>query len=189
MAHKSAKTRTNWGRGGDLTRPGLDFTMLLRAQAAIEELIRCNGFYEGNRDQFAIKMGWPTRQTVEAVQRLTQDQEMYPLAKDRLAGFRIAYAPSKGGVLLIAPDGELPLAHGLHFLAGDLQRQQAEKTVLRRRIPTWKSIGDQAANGGDLDLARICYQSMNELETHGFVSDHLTNEFFKALTSRGMAER
>jgi hypothetical protein len=188
MAHKDAKTRTKWGRGAESRPAGLDFTMLLRAEAAVEELIRCHGFWEGSREQFAIKMGWPNRRTVETVQRLTQDQDMYPLALERLAGFRISYAPSKGGVLLIAPDGDLPLDHGLHFLAGDLQRQQAEKTILRRRIPSWRAIGDQAGNAGDLELARICYQAMNELERQGFVTDHITNEFFKALATRGVAE-
>ncbi len=160
---------------------GLDLTALERAVKAIEELIACHGFWEGTKDQFAIKMGWPGRRAVEDVQRVTQDQDHHPAALELLGGFRISYAPSKGGMLLLAPDGDLPLAHHLHFLAGDLQRQQAEKTVLRRRIPNWKTAGDQAANEGLIELARICWQATNELERQGFVTDHLVAEFFKAI--------
>jgi len=165
---------------------GLSLTGLQRAACAVEELMKCDGFWEGSKEAFANKMGWPDRRAVEEAQRITQDQDRWPAARALLSGFRISYAPSQGGMLLIGRDGDLSLDHQLHFLAGDLQRQQAEKTVLRRRIPNWKAIGDQAAKAGELDIARICWQCANELDTHGFISDHLTGEYFKVLATRGM---
>jgi len=180
-----AKSRRRHG-GAMAPIGGLSLTGLQRAARAVEALMECNGFWEGTKEEFATKMGWPDRRAVEEAQRITQDQDRWPAAKQVLGGFRIGYAPSQGGMTLIGRDGELPLDQQLHFLSGDLQRQQGEKTILRRRIPNWKAIGDQAAKTGELDVARICWQCANELDAHGFVSDHLTGEYLQLLATRGI---
>lgn len=184
--------RNGWGAGGVATpHRGLNLTTLRRADQAIQTLIDCNYFFEGTKNQFAIKMNWylgskPDRRLVEDVCNLTRDQDLYPPAKELLGGFTICYSPSKGGLLLQDPDGDLPLDHQLFRLSGDLQAQQKIKTINRRRLPSWKVAAEQAFKTGDLEVSRICWQAANDIEHTGFVSDHLIAEFFKTAAARGL---
>lgn len=149
------------------------------------------GFYEGSKNNFAFVMEWvdragkADRARVEGMCNLTRDQDQWDWVKSSLSGFRVSYAPSQGGMTLIDPEGELPLDHMYHVLAGDLQRQQSARTTNLRRIPTWKEVGQRAAAAGDMDLARLWWQGENEIETTGFVSGTVSGKIMQALAARG----
>lgn len=167
------------------------------ALLAIDYLMAQGGFVECSKAEFAWTMGWtlgtgrdekPDRRRVEDVCNLTRDQELFPEYGAALGGFVIAYAPSQGGMSLVDPTGEIPLHHLVHILLGDMQKQQAAKTINRRRQPTWRTAGDSATVNGDVELARLFYQAENEIATTGFVSDSVVGSCFKVARSRGLFE-
>jgi hypothetical protein len=173
---------------------------LFFAQKAIECLIDHGGFVADSKAQFALRMGWTTRGTggvdepdrrmVENICNLTRDTAYdpteWPAAAEALAGYVIAYSPSIGGMTLIDPKGDLTLDHLTHILLGDLQKQKATKTINKRRLPSWKAAGDNAAAGGDLDMARLFWQAENEIKQTGFVSDQVIGQIFSTADSRGL---
>lgn len=192
-------TNERWERArriADGRAPNL--TLLADAQDAIDYFIDHNHFYPGSKEQFALRMGWttgqgrgekPDRRRVERVCNLTRDQEDFPEYESTLCGFVIAYSPSQGGMCLIDPTGDhFSDVEFLHVLVGDAQRQQAAKTVARRRIPMWKTVGDGFAALGELELARLFWQGEREISAEGFVSDSLTNDLFQTLRAHGYVE-
>jgi hypothetical protein len=166
---------------------------LLDAEKARDFLIDRGGFWAGTKAQFAFAMDWvtrendPDRRRVEEVCNLTRDQEhLAPHVQETIGGFVIAYSPSQGGMVLIDPAGDdMPVEHYMHILAGDIARQQQHKTENRRRLPTWKKAGQAAANSGDHELARLCWQAEHEIDKTGFTSDTLHSDYFKVLIARG----
>ena len=125
---------------------------------------------------------------VQDVCTLTRDQgELPEWMQEELAGYIIAYAPSQGGMVLIDPaSSDMPLHHYVHILYGDLARQQQHKTG----EPTPPPMGGSrqiAFPSGDQDLARLCAQAEDQINRTGFVIDSTVQEFFKVVTSRGLA--
>lgn len=168
-----------------------------RAQEAIEVLMDMNGHTTLTKTEFAIIMatrfgrewlrgdGTGNRHLVEEVCNLTRDQEDDPYAKALFSGFVVSYAPNVGGMTLFDPSGDLSYGHLLHMLAGDLNRQQATKTINRRRLSYWNSGGHQALNSQEPDLARVMFQIEHEIEATGTASDGLVAEFIRLLGPRG----
>jgi hypothetical protein len=160
-----------------------------KAQAAIEFLIGQNEFWPGTKNDFAAAMEWltrdgkPDRHLVEEVCSLTRDQESLGLT-EFFGGFVISYAPSRGGMVLWT-DEEAPLDHYVHMFAGDMQRERQHRTENRRRLPYWHKAGDVASNMGDTEVARLCYQAENEINSTGFVSEHIGAQLMRVLASRG----
>jgi len=186
-------------RGATHRKTGPDrLALYQRAQEAIEFLIECNGHTTLTKDAFATTMasrygrkwlrmdGRGNRRMVEEVMNLTRDQDIDQVAASLLGGFVVAYAPNLGGMTLIDPTGEVTLDHQLHMLSGDLQRQQATKTINRRRIAYWKAAGECAMRAGDFKLGRLLSQVENEVNATGFVSDNLVAEYMAALGARGL---
>lgn len=167
---------------------------VLDAERAIHFLIDRGNFWSGTKEQFAFAMEWvkadgsADRRRVENVCNLTRDQDdLSDWIGKTLGGFLIAYAPSDGGMTLVDPSAsEMPLDHFVHVLAGDVQRQKQHKTENRRRIPTWTKAGQAAMNGGDAELARLCWQAENEVNSAGFVSDTTAGQLFSCFVSRGL---
>lgn len=168
-----------------------------RCQEAIEMLMEHDGHTTLTKYEFcevlAHRYGnvWrkmdktPNRRLVEDVCNLTRDQALDPVAAELFAGYVVAYAPNLGGMTLLDPNGEMRLDHLLHLLHGDMQRQQAEKTVIRRRIPSWEAASRSAIKSGDIDLGLLLSQMQNEISSNGFVSDSLVAEFLKLVHQRG----
>lgn len=138
------------------------------------------------RPQWLKKDGSPNRSLVEDVCNLTRDQDAWPEVATELSGYRVVYAPSKGGMVLIGADGEMKLEHLVRMLWGDARRQQEAKTVGRRRVSSWRTAAQMASRSGDLDLGLLMAQMENEVNTTGFVSDSLYTEFEAALRKRGI---
>lgn len=168
------------------------------ALQAINYLMEHDGFVECSKAEFAWKMGWiigegrdekPNRRLVEDVCNLTRDQELFPEYQEALQGFVIAYAPSEGGMSLVDPTGDIPLHLLTHLLLGDLQKQQAMKTMNRRRLSMWRAAGDSATFGGDGELSRLFHQAENEINLQGFVSDSVTGSLFKVAATRGLISK
>lgn len=173
--------------------------LLTRAEEAIAFLMANDGFVPLSKREFAEKMyaatdsrGWltndgePNRRVVEEVCNLTRDQHTWPEVATALGGYMITYAPQSGGATLIGDLGEMKLDHQLHMLAGDITRQQATKTINRRRVASWDTAARQALRSGDHDLGLVLGQIKNEIEMTGFVSDSLVEEFIKLLVGRGI---
>lgn len=165
-----------------------------KAAKAVEFIIERGGFYPGNKNDFAIEMGWttrdgkPNRKVVEDVCTLTREQQNNPSVAELLGGFVISYAPSRGGMTLWDPLSEdEPLDHYVHLFVGDLQRQKQHETENRRRVPAWRTAGDICARGGDKELGRLCYQAEGEINSTGFVSDHTMGQLMKTFAARGLA--
>lgn len=175
-------------------------TLMLRAQEAIEFLMDRGGFFPYSKNQFALVMGerfgraWlmmddgPDRRLVEDVCNLTRDQFQDPMVELVLGGYVVSYSPSQGGMTLVDPTGEQPLDHLVHMLTGDLQRDQAIRTQLRRRLPTWKTAGANAAKNDDNELARLCWQIESEIDGTGHVSETLQAQWFQMMRVRGLFE-
>lgn len=108
------------------------------------------------------------------------------MAKGLFDGCVVFYSPSAGGVTLADESGEMLPHHLLHMLSGDLERQQATKTVNRRRITSWRIAAQNAMKDGDFDLGRALSHIENEIDARGFVSDSLVAEFMKLLDRRGL---
>ncbi len=173
----------------------VNYDTLRRAQEAIDYIIACGEeggtFLDMTRDQFAKELGWvdsrgnPQRKLVEDAFTCTRTQHLYPEAQGLLGGYTISYAPNRGGIALFDPDGKRSTRRLVNAVKGDIQMQQKIKTTNARRIPTWNVLGTQAANEGDMDFGRICWQIEHEIKTTGFVSDTLISEFFQALRVGG----
>ena len=187
------------GRLGSTPLPSMTFNLTTAqfAHEAIECLIDNGGFVDDNKKQFALRLGWvlpgspggidvPNVRLVQDVCNLTRDQDEWEPIKLSLGGFVITYSPSRGGMLLIDPSGEMPLLHIVHMLIGDLQRQNGIKTQHRRRVPYWKAAGDGAVQTGDHDMARVFFQGEGEIKSTGFVSDSTIGALFELARSRGL---
>ncbi len=182
---------------GSLTPYTID--LVNDAKSAIEHLMQHGGFTPLTKDQFAIKMDWmrdelkPNRSLVESVCNLTRDVEDTPDAYPawvvaQLGGYVIAYAPSDGGMCLLGEGVELDARMFVHLITGDLQKQQAMKTMMRRRLPMWKKVVQAFADTGQWGLAKALAKGENEVETAGMVSDHVVGEVFKAAREIGVIE-
>lgn len=173
-------------------------SLLPFAQAAVQELISCNSFFNGTKNEFALRMGWvkpngaidePDRRRVEDVCNLTRDQDDLPsFVAEALGGFVITYAPNQGGMLLIDPSGDMPFQHLAHMLFGDLQKQQNIKTINRRRQPDWKKAGNAAMNSGDGEMAQLFWVAADQIDRTGFVSDSTLANIFKTAHVRGLLQ-
>jgi hypothetical protein len=187
-------------RRGTNSRPGGPDPLRLyqRCQEAVELLMEMDGHTEMTKGEFCEALakrygnvwrkidGSLNKALLNDVMNLTRDQALDPTAAALLAGFVVAYSPNVGGITLLDPTGEMPLPHLLHMLSGDMQRQQAEKTVMRRRVPSWGAAAKSALAGGDHDLGLLLGQMQNEIASSGFVSDSLVAEYIKALRKRGI---
>lgn len=187
-------------RGAIHRKQGTDKLALYeRTREAIEFLIESDGHTQLTKVEFATALasrhgriwlkrdGDGNRRLVEDVMNLTRDQDIDGVAASLFGGFVVAYAPNLGGMTLIDPTGELGLDHQLHMLSGDLQRQQATKTINRRRISYWRAAAENLMKAGDYDLARLLSHIENEINGTGFVSDSLVADYMKALSTRGAA--
>lgn len=172
------------------------FQTLVDAKEAISFLMDNGAYWSGTKKQFAFALDWRMPngkdadvRKVQDVCTLTRDQgELPEWMQEELAGYIIAYAPSQGGMVLIDPaSSDMPLHHYVHILYGDLARQQQHKTENRRRLPTWEAAAKIAFQSGDQDLARLCAQAEDQINRTGFVIDSTVQEFFKVVTSRGLA--
>ena len=164
-----------------------------KAVKAVEFLIERGGFYEGNKNDFALEMGWttrddkPNRKVVEDICTLTREQSRNPGLAELLGGFVVSYAPSRGGLTLWDPlSQDEPLEHFIHLFIGDMQRQKQHETENRRRMPSWRLAGDIATRSGDAELSRLLHQAEGEIDSTGFVSDHTQGSLMKTFASRGL---
>ncbi len=183
----------NGNRSGQ-PRPtkAIDLFKIEKAKEAIERLIELEGFFPGNKADFAIEMGWvdhlknrkPDRRLVDEVCNLTRDQRYSATVQDALAGYVIAYSSSDGGIVLVDPSGETQIRQWIKIFKGDFQKQQAIRTMNRRRQPTWEALGKQLAANGDVEFASICWQIEIEIKRTGDVSDEMISKFFMTLASR-----
>lgn len=167
-----------------------------RAQEAIEILMELSGHTTLTKTDFAVLMstrygrewlrgdGTGNRKLVEDVCNLTRDQEDDPYAKALFSGFVVSYAPNLGGMTLLDPTGDISFPHLLHMLAGDLNRQQATKTINRRRLSYWNSAGHSALGSQEPDLARVMFQIEHEIESTGVASDGLVADFLRLVGPR-----
>lgn len=171
--------------------------LLGKALKAVDYLIDHDLFVEGNKKQFALKMGWvkeggkngvdqPNERLVEDVCNLTRDQHLFPEYREALSGMVIAYRPNQGGFVLVDPDGATDSRMLIHVLLGDMQRQQSIKTMNSRRIPTWRAVGDSFSKNDDLEMARLMWQAENEIQSSGFVSGTLVGQIYKTAGARGL---
>lgn len=190
MGSKTSGKETHNAIGGIPISANL--ALVLKAERAILWLVDHGSFWSGSKEQFAIVMDWnkpdgtPDRRQVEDVCNLTRDQEhLAEWVQQTLGGMEIAYSPSDGGMVLVDPGAsELPLLHYAHVLAGDMARQRQTQTENRRRLPTWRKTGSIAANGGDHELARLCWQAEDEIKHTGFIQEGTTAKLFQVLSSR-----
>lgn len=169
--------------------PKLD--LYLRAQEAIEYLMENNCLTQLSKREFAVVMatrygrcwllgdGTGNDRLVSDVCNLTRDQAEDEYAKALFAGFTVTYAPNLGGMALFDPAGELSFDALIHMLSGDLQRQEAAKTVNRRRTANWNAVGHQALSNGNPDLGRIAFQCEHDIDATGIVSSSLVAEFLR----------
>lgn len=181
-------------RARDMTRRGVPSLQLIRdARIAVEYLIDQGGFTACSKNEFALKMGWtvgtgrderPDRRRVEDICNLTRDQEQWPEASV-LGGYVIAYAPSQGGMTLVGDDVDIDARMYVHLLVGDLQKQEASKTVNRRRRPMWQKVGEAFAAHGEVALARLFFQAEDQIKTQGVVNSDLVGEVYKTLIANG----
>lgn len=171
-----------------------------RAKEAIEYLIGENGHTDLNKADFAVLMaarlgpekgrvwlmgdGTGNRRLVEEVCNLTRDQDEDELAKEFFAGYVVSYAPNIGGMTLLDADGDLIFDHLLHMLSGDMTRQEATKTINRRRLPSWNKGGHQALNSGEPDIGRIMFQIEHSIEATGFAPASLVADFLRLVNDR-----
>ncbi len=173
--------------------------MLSRAQEAIEFLTEKNGYFEGSKGEFAQAMydrtkrshwlrndGFPNRQLVADVCNFMRDQHQWPEVEAILAGYMVVYAPSRGGMTLVGSQGEMKQEHLLHMLGGDMTRQQATKTINRRRVAGWKVGANQACQAGQIELGLLMGQIQNQIDATGFATDSLVAEFYKELGKLGI---
>lgn len=174
-------------------------TDLSDARVAIEYLIAHDSFVACSKEEFALILGWtkgvgreekPDRLRVERVCNLTRDQDSYPEEyTSALGGYVIAYAPSSGGMTLLGDGVEIDGRMYVHLLTGDLQKQQSSKTINRRRLPTWRKVGEAFAASGDVELSRLFFQAEDQIDRSGVVDDSTVGRIFSTLVAQGVIER
>ncbi len=195
--YENARERANVRVAGSLTPYTID--LVNDAISAIGYLMQHGGFTPLTKDQFAVKMDWvsddlkPNRRLVESVCNLSRDVEDTPdgypdWVVAQLGGYVIAYAPSDGGMCLLGEGVDIDARMFVHLITGDLQKQQAMKTMMRRRLPMYKKVVQAFADAGQWGLAKALAKGENEVETAGMVSDHVVGEVFKAAREIGVIE-
>lgn len=166
-----------------------------RAEQLIEWLMDNNGHVQASKKDIAYLLGqrygygWlnvdgsPDRRRVEDACNLTRDQDDDPTVAARLGGYVVSYAPSRGGLILITPTGEMDLAQQVHMLDGDLQQQKKIGTILRRRVADWRAARKQAAIAGHHDLAAVMSKIEDQIDRGAFVETALIVEFESLITA------
>lgn len=180
-------------------QPNYRLYLIDRTEELIEYLMENNGHVELSKNEIAVVLaarysktwlthgGKPNRQLVSDVCNLTRDQDDDPTARSRLGGYVVTYAPSQGGMTLVSPDGQMDLAHRLHMLAGDIQRQKSTETVLRRRIADWRAARKQAAMNGQHELAAVLSKIEDQIDRDGAVKASTVVEFEALLATMAAA--
>ncbi|MGH8872583.1 MAG: hypothetical protein ACRDWS_11460 [Acidimicrobiia bacterium] len=145
-------------------------------------------------------MGWtkgtgreekPDRLRVERACNLTRDQDTFPEEygiQDTLGGYVVAYAPNTGGMTLLGEGVDIDGRMYVHVLTGDLQKQQAMKTMNRRRLPMWRKVGEAFAANGDIEMSRLFFQAEDQIEREGAVDDPTVAKIFSTLVAHGIVE-
>lgn len=189
---------SHWKEGAGRPKFRKSRNLYKRTQEAIEFLMEEDGYSPHTKKDFAYVMasrygeGWlnvqgqPDHRLVGDVCTLTREQEGDPVARSICSGYVVSYSSHHGGLVLVDPDGDMSYQHQVKFLLGDSMRQKQHKTENRRRVTIWRAASKNAIATGDYDLGLIISSMAHEIETTGFISDSLIDEYVKALSARGL---
>ena len=169
----------------------INLTRVTDTVRLIEFLADQGGFFSGSKAAMAKAMDWttrdgfPDRRRVEECCNLTRDQKQFPALVEIFTGCTIVYSMTKGGLWLEDPTAPDPgPLYRMFLLQGDLQAQQREETVHRRRQQDWEAVIEGAYRTNDLALGRLCDEALKELKEQGRISNRVTGQLLKLFAIR-----